>query len=62
VVAAFSDDLNVARVASTMSELEDADCVEPGAKFEAFTYVDRMLAVDLGRVLGSAGLTERIPR
>jgi hypothetical protein len=42
----------VARVATLMSELEAADSVEPGAKFEAFTYVDRMLAIDLGRYLG----------
>lgn len=53
VVAAFNDDLNVARVASMMNELEDAECGEPGAKFEAFSYVDRMLAVDLRRDLAS---------
>lgn len=52
VIAAFDDDLDVARVAAMMSELEDAEGVEPGAKFEAFTYVDRVLAVDLGRHLG----------
>ncbi|HYB35741.1 MAG TPA: hypothetical protein VEF72_08160 [Mycobacterium sp.] len=52
VIAAFDDDLDVARVAAMMSELEDAEDIEPGAKFEAFTYVDRVLAVDLGRHLG----------
>ena len=52
VVSAFDCDLNVARVATLMGELEEADSVEPGAKFEAFTYVDRMLAIDLGRHLG----------
>jgi hypothetical protein len=54
VIAAFSDDLDVARVASLMGELEEDECVEPGAKFEAFTYVDRVLAIDLGRGLGRA--------
>ena len=52
VVSAFDCNLNVARVAALMGELEDADSVEAGAKFEAFTYVDRMLAIDLGRHLG----------
>lgn len=56
VVAAFDHGLDVARVVAMMSELEEADDVEPGAKFEAFTYVDRVLAVDLMRNLG------RIPR
>jgi hypothetical protein len=54
VIAAFDDDLDVARVVSLMGELDDDECVEPGAKFEAFTYVDRLLAVDLGRGLGCA--------
>ena len=52
VIAAFNDDLDVARVVSLMGELDDDECVEPGAKFEAFTYVDRVLAIDLGRGLG----------
>ncbi len=30
----------MARVVAMMSELEDAEDIEPGAKFEAFTYVD----------------------
>jgi hypothetical protein len=52
VVAAFDDGLDVTRVTELMSALEDADDVEPGAKFEAFNYVDRVLAVDLVRDLG----------
>lgn len=62
VVAAFNHDPNVAHVSSMTSEFEDGEGVEPGPKFDVFTYVDRMLAIDLGRDLGSAGLTERIPR
>jgi len=54
VIAAVDDDLDVAAVVSLMGELDDDEGVEPGAKFEAFTYVDRLLAVDLGRGLGCA--------
>lgn len=53
VVAAFDDGLNVTRVTELMSELEDAGDVEPGAKFEAFNYVDRVLSVDLVRDVAS---------
>jgi hypothetical protein len=51
VIAAFDNDLDVARVVAMMSELEDTTDIEPGAKFEAFAYVDRVLAVDLVRNL-----------
>jgi hypothetical protein len=51
VVSALGE-LDVARAIAMMAELEDADHIEPGAKFEAFTYVDRVLAVDLMRDLG----------
>ena len=51
VISAFDDDLDVARVVAMMGELEDAG-VEPGEKFEAFTYLDRVLAVDLARNMG----------
>jgi hypothetical protein len=51
-VAAVDDDLDVARLTAMMVELEDAKGVEPGAKFEAFAFVDRVLAVDLTRELG----------
>ncbi|MDA3661698.1 hypothetical protein PFJ02_06370 [Mycobacterium xenopi] len=51
VVSAL-DDLDVARVIELMDELENADHIEPGAKFEAFSYADRVLGVDLMRDLG----------
>jgi hypothetical protein len=35
-----------------LRELEDIEGIEPGAKFEAFNYLDRVLAVDLARDLG----------
>jgi len=52
VIAALDDNLDVARVVAMMIELENTDGVEPGAKFEAFAYLDRVLAVDLARNLG----------
>jgi hypothetical protein len=52
VIAALDDNLNVARVVAMMRELEDIEGIEPGAKFEAFNYLDRVLAVDLARDLG----------
>ena len=56
VIAAFDHGLDVARVVALMTELENREDVESGAKFEAFVYVDRVLAVDLIRDLG------RVPR
>lgn len=53
VIAALDDDLDVARALTMMAELEDDESIEPGAKFEAFTYLDRVLAVDLSRDLGT---------
>jgi hypothetical protein len=44
--------IDVTRVVEMMNELEGAEGVDPGAKFEAFAYVDRVLAVDLSRDLG----------
>ena len=51
VIAALDDNLDVANVVAMMGELESAKGIEPGAKFEAFTYTDRVLAVDLTRAL-----------
>jgi hypothetical protein len=54
VIAALDDDLDVARLVAMMHELDRTGIVEPGAKFEAFAYLDRVLAVDLMRNLGRA--------
>lgn len=56
VIAAFDHGLDVARVVALMTELENREDLESGAKFEAFAYVDRVLAVDLVRDLS------RLPR
>ncbi|MBU3064444.1 hypothetical protein KO481_23280 [Nocardia sp. NEAU-G5] len=52
VIAALDDDLDLAAVRSVLEELEDSAGIEPGAKFETFAYLDRVLAVDLVRDLG----------
>jgi len=52
VIAALDNDLDVTQVVAMMAELEGAERVEPGTKFEAFSWVDRVLAVDLARNLG----------
>ncbi len=57
VLDALDDDLDIAAVSTMLAELEASDGVEAGAKFEAFAYLDRVLAVDLTRDLG--GIRER---
>jgi hypothetical protein len=51
-IAALDRDLDVAAVVTMMEALEDDESIEPGAKFEMFAYLDRVLAVDLARNLG----------
>jgi hypothetical protein len=55
VIAALDDDLDVARLVAMMGELEIAEDIEAGAKFEAFAFLDRVLSVDLTRDLGRIG-------
>jgi hypothetical protein len=52
MIAALDNDLDLAAAAERMNRLEDSATVEPGAKFEAFAFLDRILAVDLARDLG----------
>jgi hypothetical protein len=51
--AAFDDDLDVPVVLDIMHRLADDAAVAPGAKFETFVYLDRVLALDLARDLGT---------
>jgi hypothetical protein len=52
VIADLDDDLDVPAAVAKMAELEDAEGIELGAKFEAFAYLDRVVAVDLMRGVG----------
>jgi cysteinyl-tRNA synthetase len=53
-----------------LGELEKDDKVDPGAKFETFVHVDRLLGLDLARDIGKskpvvtlpAGATELLDR
>jgi cysteinyl-tRNA synthetase len=51
-VAALEDDLDTPRALQVLRRLERDEAVAPGAKFETFNYIDRVLALDLGREIG----------
>lgn len=51
---AFADDLDTPRAITILRDLEkDADIAQ-GAKFEAFAHLDRLLGLDLARLVGRA--------
>jgi hypothetical protein len=52
VTRALDDDLDVESVWSLLDDLENTPDLDAGAKFEAFAFIDRILAVDLVRDLG----------
>lgn len=52
VRAMFDDDLDTPRAISLLRELEKDPAVSPGAKFEAFAHLDRLLGLDLARDVG----------
>jgi cysteinyl-tRNA synthetase len=52
VYAAFADDLDTPAALVALGEMEKDDRVEPGAKFETFVHVDRLLGLDLARDIG----------
>ena len=49
---AVDDDLDTPRAITALRELEKDPAVPDGAKFEAFAYVDRILGLDLARLVG----------
>jgi cysteinyl-tRNA synthetase len=54
---AFDDDLDTPTVLVVLSELEKDTEVSPGAKFETFAWIDRVLGLDLVRDVGKAPTT-----
>lgn len=50
--ASLDDDLDTPGVLSTLHELERTPDVPPGAKFETFAFIDRVLGLDLVRRVG----------
>jgi cysteinyl-tRNA synthetase len=49
---AFSDDLDTPRAITLLREIEKEADLSPGAKFEVFAHVDRLLGLDLARMVG----------
>jgi cysteinyl-tRNA synthetase len=52
--AAFDDDLDTPTALVVLADLEKDASVAPGAKFETFAWVDRILGLDLARDVGKA--------
>jgi cysteinyl-tRNA synthetase len=52
VLEAFEDDLDTPRALQALRRLEKDDSVGPGAKFETFVWADRLLGLDLARLVG----------
>lgn len=52
VYDAFDDDLDTPEVLGTMRRLEKDETLGPGARFETFAHLDRLLGLDLARDVG----------
>ncbi|MDX6258181.1 MAG: cysteinyl-tRNA synthetase [Frankiales bacterium] len=61
VVAAFDDDLDTPTALVRLDELARDEALMPGAKFEAFAYLDRVLGLDLVRDVGKPKVVEVLP-
>jgi cysteinyl-tRNA synthetase len=57
VYDAFADDLDTPSALVALGELEKDASVAPGAKFEAFVHLDRLLGLDLAHDVGRAPAT-----
>jgi cysteinyl-tRNA synthetase len=49
---AFSDDLDTPRAVAILREIERDPAISPGSKFEAFAHLDRLVGLDLARLVG----------
>jgi cysteinyl-tRNA synthetase len=61
VLAAFDDDLDTPRALQVLRRLEKDDSVPDGAKFETFAWADRLLGVDLVRLVGQPVEVAQLP-
>ena len=59
--AAFDDDLDTPTVLVVLADLEKDDAVAPGAKFETFAWVDRILGLDVVRDVGKPKAEPDLP-
>jgi len=61
VATGFADDLDTPRALQAVRELERDPDVSPGAKFESFAMLDRLLGLDLAQQVGQAARTTDLP-
>jgi cysteinyl-tRNA synthetase len=61
VLAAFDDDLDTPHALQVLRRLEKSPDVSPGAKFETFAWADRLLGLDLARLVGQAPVETALP-
>jgi cysteinyl-tRNA synthetase len=52
VLTAFDDDLDTPRALQVLRRLDKDEGVAPGARFETFAWADRLLGLDLARLVG----------
>jgi cysteinyl-tRNA synthetase len=52
ITAAFDDDLGTPAALGSLQALAEDDAIAPGAKFETFAYLDRLLGLDLAQEVG----------
>jgi len=61
MISALDDDLDTPAALITLRELERTAEAAPGAKFETFAYVDRLLGLDLARDVGRPAAPVTLP-
>ena len=61
VLEAFDDDLDTPRALQVLRRLEKDDAVSAGAKFETFAWADRLLGLDLVRLVGQPVVAAVLP-
>ncbi|MDP9467026.1 MAG: cysteine--tRNA ligase, partial [Actinomycetota bacterium] len=61
VLEAVEDDLDTPRALQVLRRLEKSTDVPDGAKFETFAWADRLLGLDLARLVGQAPRVAALP-
>ena len=61
MLEAVEDDLDTPRALQVLRRLEKATDVPDGAKFETFAWADRLLGLDLVRLVGQAAPVVALP-
>ncbi len=61
VLEAFDDDLDTPRALQVLRRLEKDAAVSDGGKFETFAWADRLLGLDLARLVGQPVMAAALP-